>query len=165
MHSHVLCNTVCNALRDISTIFHNVREGVDRTRDIISAQRDTLPASAAIRRPNGEIVEKCGNPGAAGADAGRTSAVAYFLHARNDCRAVAVCGRRFFGFRWCQESGADILRPCSFLSNLACTMTTPNPSSSRREFLANAGLMAVGASAQTLLPGGAAAAPDLIRNE
>jgi hypothetical protein len=46
-----------------STIFHNVSEGIARSRQGIQWQRDTLLAPRSIHRPRGEIVEKCRNPG------------------------------------------------------------------------------------------------------
>src|SRR5258706_887346 len=49
-----------------STFFHNVFEQVVYSRQDISGQSDTSTAPGAIRGANVEIVENCGNPGAAG---------------------------------------------------------------------------------------------------
>src|SRR5258706_405588 len=58
---HMLCNMLCNNWQQFATKCNNVCEGVVRMQQGISGQRDTSLAPHAIRRSNGEIVEKCGN--------------------------------------------------------------------------------------------------------
>jgi hypothetical protein len=70
--SNMDSNTICNISTWFSTVFHNVFEVVVRTRQGASGQWDTSLAPGAIQRANGEIVEKCRNPGdAEGAMSGR----------------------------------------------------------------------------------------------